>query len=84
VISCSWRPEAETLEDPWTDVRGVKKRVKRLGVIGGGFLGFLLPIVGGAVGGDELGHSEGGSRSPKRAVHGDDIVLIKHVSSRSN
>lgn len=41
------------------DVRGVKKRVKRLGVIGGGFLGFLLPVLDEGASGDDANGSDG-------------------------
>ena len=42
VMSCSWRAELpwDIDDDPCVDARGVKNRVKRLGVMGGARLGF--------------------------------------------
>jgi hypothetical protein len=53
VISCSCRPELESdaRDDPWLEFRGVKKRVKRLGVIGGGL--FCLRVAEDAGGEEE-------------------------------
>jgi hypothetical protein len=51
----------------------VKKRVKRLGVMGGGRLGFRLPNVAVAVGGDEQRKSGVGSCNLLRGAHGEDI-----------
>lgn len=82
VISCNWRPDLDSALDPRVEVRGVKKRVRRLGVMGGGFLGFRLPEVVGGIGGGELASSGSGSlRSVLRGAHGeDDIVdLATHV-----
>lgn len=52
VMSCSWRPERVALEDPCVEVRGVKKREKRLGVMGAGFLILRLPMAAGGGGGE--------------------------------
>lgn len=39
----------------------MKKRVKRFGVMGGGFLGFLLPVLEGGPSGDDGGICDIGS-----------------------
>jgi hypothetical protein len=80
VISCNWRcdlPKHRAPEAGCFEFRGVKNRVNRFGVIGGGFLGFRLPIVDGNGGGDEGGNSdiESSSRSSKEYA-GDDIVSV--------
>ena len=74
VMSCNCRPELESVLDPCVECRGVKKRVKRFGVMGGGFLMRLLVVAEGT-GGDELGQSERGSMSPLRAAHGEDMII---------
>jgi hypothetical protein len=63
VMSCSWRPELETAvrDEPFLELRGVKKRVKRFGVMGGGRLGFRLASVAGDAGGDDEKSSGAGS-----------------------
>jgi hypothetical protein len=60
VISCSWRCDlpSDLAPEEGFVFRGVKNRVNRFGVIGGGFLGFRLPIVDGIGGGDEGGNSD--------------------------
>jgi hypothetical protein len=68
VMSCSWRPELESLEDPCVEVRGVKNFWKRFGVMGGGFLTLRLPAFA-TCGGGELGSSA------MRAVHGEDDII---------
>jgi hypothetical protein len=83
VMSCSCRPELESLDDPCVDVRGVKKRVNRFGVMGGGFLMRPLVVAGGA-GGDELGNSDRGSISPLRAAQGEDIFATRTYIYTSN
>ena len=74
VISCSCRPELERALEPCVEVRGVKKRVNRFGVMGGGFLMRLLVVAEGT-GGDELGQSERGSISALRVAHGEDMSI---------
>jgi hypothetical protein len=59
-MSCNWRPDLERCvrDETSLEFRGVKKRVKRLGVMGGGRFGLREQTVadeGG--GGDE--HSSG-------------------------
>lgn len=63
VMSCNWRPELESavLEDAFLELRGVKKRVKRFGVMGGGRLGFRLPNVAVDMGGGDEKSSGVGS-----------------------
>jgi hypothetical protein len=76
-MSWSWRPELESavLEEPFLELRGVKKRVKRFGVMGGGRLGFRLPSVDVAAGGDEQRKSGVGSCIILlRGAHGEDIL----------
>lgn len=70
VMSCSWRPEVpnEIEDDPCVELRGVKKRVKRLGVMGGAILGFRVPVAEKVGGGDEKGSSGSGSCSPFRVT----------------
>jgi hypothetical protein len=79
VMSCNWRPEAPRVaeDDPWVELRGVKKRVNRLGVIGGAFLGFRVPMDENVGGGDEGGSSGNGSRRPLRPMNGDDILCYR-------
>jgi hypothetical protein len=60
----------------------VKKRVKRFGVIGGGRLGFRLPVVAMDEGGDDENSSGVGSWSPVRGAHGDDIIFYVHVYTK--
>jgi hypothetical protein len=52
-MSCNLRLDREgaAREDASLVLRGVKKRLKRFGVMGGGRLCFRLPVV--AVGGDD-------------------------------
>ena len=67
-------------EDSFLEFRGVKKRVKRLGVMGGGRLGFRLPEAACGAGGDEEKSSGVGSCSRKRAAHGEeDILLVEQI-----
>jgi hypothetical protein len=76
VMSCNWRPEAPrvTEDDPCVELRGVKKRVNRLGVMGGAFLGFRVPIDENVGGGDEHGSSGNGFRRAFRPMKGDDML----------
>jgi hypothetical protein len=76
VMSCNWRPEAPrvTEDDPCVEFRGVKKRVNRLGVMGGAFLGFRVPIDENVGGGDEQGISGNGSRLAFRPINGDGML----------
>ena len=73
-MSCNWRPEleSEVREDTFREFCGVKKRVKRLGVMGGGRLGLREPVV--AVGGDDEKTSGVGSRRTLRGAQGDDMI----------
>jgi hypothetical protein len=75
VMSCSCRPELDSVLDPCVEGRGVKKRVNRFGVMGGGFLMRLLVVVAEGTGGDELGQSDRGSMSALRVAHGEDISI---------
>lgn len=78
VMSCNWRPEreSEVREETSFEFRGVKKRVKRLGVMGGGRLGFREQTVADdAGGGDEKSSGVGSWMSMLREAHGDDMVL---------
>ena len=72
-MSCNCRPEldSEAREDPWLELRGVKKRVKRFGVIGGGL--FCLRAAAGAGGEDEKS-SGVGSWNATRGAHGEDMA----------
>ena len=77
MMSCSWRPERdrEAREATSFECRGVKKRVKRLGVMGGGRLGLREHAVADeAGGGDEKSSGVGSWRSMLRGAHGDDIA----------
>lgn len=73
VMSCNCRPEleSEARDDPWLELRGVKKRVKRFGVIGGGL--FCLRVAVGA-GGEEEKSSGVGSWNATRGAHGEDMA----------
>jgi hypothetical protein len=55
VMSCSWRAELESVvrDETFLEFRGVKKRVNRFGVIGGGRFCFRVPAVAADAGGDE-------------------------------
>lgn len=78
-MSCNWRPERdnEAREETSLVFRGVKKRVKRLGVMGGGRLGFREQMVADdAGGGDEKSSGVGSWMSMLRGAHGDDMVLM--------
>lgn len=74
VISCSCRPEleSEARDDPWLEFRGVKKRVKRFGVIGGGLFGLRVAAVD--AGGDEEKSSGVGSWNATRGAQGEDMA----------
>jgi hypothetical protein len=68
VMSCSWRPElpmVRGLDEPAFEFLGVKKRVKRLGVMGGGFFSLRLPVEAG--GGDDGSRSDIGSNEALEA-----------------
>lgn len=89
VMSCNWRPELEraTLEEPLLELRGVKKRLKRFGVMGGGLLGFRAPNVAvDAGGGDDEKSSGVGSCSQLRGAQGEDMfqttIYIQETASR--
>ena len=62
-MSCNWRPERESVprDDTFLELRGVKKRVNRLGVIGGGLFGFRVPPAAVCAGGDDENNSGVGS-----------------------
>jgi hypothetical protein len=75
VMSCSCRPELESVLDPCVEGRGVKNRVNRLGVMGGGFLMRLLVVDAEGIGGDELRQSGRGSMSALRAANGEDMFI---------
>jgi hypothetical protein len=75
-MSCNCRPELESELDPCVEFRGVKNRVKRFGVMGGGFRMRLLVVAKGA-GGDELKQSDRGSAGALRAAHGEDMLHWK-------
>lgn len=63
-------------EETSLECRGVKKRVKRLGVMGGGRLGFREQAAADeAGGGDEKSSGVGSWRSMLRGAQGDDMVL---------
>jgi hypothetical protein len=82
VISCNWRPELDgkVREETSLEFRGVKKRVKRLGVIGGGRLGFREHAVAAETGGgDEKSSGVGSWRSILREAHGEDILLSVRI-----
>jgi hypothetical protein len=83
VMSCNCRPELESELDPCVEFRGVKNRVNRFGVMGGGFLMRLLVVAKGA-GGDELKQADRGSTGALRAAHGEDMLLLEHVLYTSN
>lgn len=75
-MSCNWRPELErelVLDEPCVELRGVKKRVKRFGVMGGGLFGFRLPVIEADAGGDDENISDSGSGSPPWA-QGEDML----------
>jgi len=82
VMSCSWRPERERVErdEAFLEWRGVKNRVKRFGVMGGGRLCLVVvvvvAVVEAAAGGDDEKRSGEGSswRSWLRAAQGDDMM----------
>lgn len=76
VMSCNCRPELESVDDPCVEGRGVKKRVNRFGVMGGGFRIRLLVDAEG-IGGDELKQSDRGSIGALRAAQGEDISARK-------
>jgi hypothetical protein len=79
VMSCNWRPELESAvrEEPFFEFRGVKKRVNRFGVIGGGRLSFRLPIVAEDMGGgDEQRSGVGSWKSLLRVAHGEDMIWL--------
>ena len=78
VMSCNWRPEreSEVRDETSLEFRGVKKRVKRLGVMGGGRLGFREHAVAAdAGGGDEQSSGVGSWRSRPRGAQGEDMFL---------
>lgn len=79
VMSCSCRPEleSEARDDPWLELRGVKKRVKRFGVIGGGL--FCLRVAVGA-GGEEKKSSGVGSWNATRGAQGEDMAGSEVIS----
>jgi hypothetical protein len=79
VMSCSWRPELESAvrDETSFELRGVKKRVKRFGVMGGGRLGLRLPSDAVKAGGGDDAKSSGvGSWRRLRGAHGDDIMFL--------
>jgi hypothetical protein len=79
VNSCSWRPElpiALARDEPDFVFRGVKKRVNRLGVIGGGFFSLRLPVVDMGCGGGDEDTSDGDSWSSAKSSGGEDIASM--------
>jgi hypothetical protein len=72
VISCNWRAELDWAERDDRVLRGVKNRVKRLGVMGGGR--FCLRAAVGAGGGDDERRSSGWNAT--RGAHGDDDRML--------
>lgn len=81
-MSCSWRLDREgaVRAELFFEFRGVKKRVKRLGVIGGGLLGLRLSMaVMAGMGGDDDSSSGVGSWSPLRGAHGEDMLLAVRI-----
>jgi len=86
-MSCNWRPARKReLFEAWEDLefRGVKKRLKRFGVMGGGRFGFRLAVVAAGTGGDDEKTSGVGSRCMLRVVHGDDIFYSHNVKAINN
>jgi hypothetical protein len=85
VMSCNLRLDlvAATLEDCSFVLRGVKKRVKRFGVMGGGRFCFLLPVAVG-IGGDDEKMSGVGSCSLLRVAHGEDITLAVYIYKKDS
>jgi len=78
VMSCNWRPELvrEVRDDISLECRGVKNRVKRLGVIGGGRFGLREHAVAAeAGGGDEQSSGVGSWMRMLRGAQGDDMAL---------
>jgi hypothetical protein len=83
-MSCNWRPELDSAvrEEPFFELRGVKKRVNRFGVIGGGRLGLRLPIAAEDMGGgDEHSSGVGSWRSLLRVAHGDDMFNWRYYKT---
>lgn len=78
-MSCSCRPEleSEARDEPWVELRGVKKRVKRLGVIGGGLFCLRAPV---SAGGEEEKSSGVGSWSATRGAQGEDMAESGAIS----
>ena len=77
VISCNWRADLlrETVrEESFLEFLGVKNRVKRLGVMGGGFFSLRLPVVKAAGGGDDESISDTAFSGSLRKTDGDDIA----------
>lgn len=85
-MSCSWRPDLVRVvrDETSLEFRGVKKRVKRLGVIGGGRLGLREQTVaedGG--GGDEKSSGVGSWSSRLRGAHGEDMFLFSSTHTQA-
>lgn len=79
VMSCNCLSERErqARDEAWLELRGVKKRVKRLGVMGGGRLCLRVAVGAGAgAGGDDEKSSGVGSWKATRGAHGDDMVEL--------
>lgn len=82
VMSCNWRPELvrDVRDETSLECRGVKKRVKRLGVIGGGRFGFREFAVPAEVGGgDEQSSGVGSWMRMLRGAQGDDMLLYRRI-----
>jgi len=81
-MSCNWRPELvrDVRDETSLECRGVKKRVKRLGVIGGGRFGFREFAVPAEVGGgDEQSSGVGSWMRMLRGAQGDDMLLYWRI-----
>jgi hypothetical protein len=78
VMSCSWRLErvGAVREEPVLEFRGVKKRVKRFGVMGGGRFTLRLKLPVAAEGGDEENRSGVGPWRIWRGAHGEDMAEV--------
>lgn len=80
VMSCNWRPALDSaVRDAFLEFRGVKKRVKRLGVMGGGRFCLREPVVAVKAGGDDGQSSGVGSWNAVRGAHGEDMLLHVYI-----
>lgn len=76
-MSCNWRPERERCvrDETFLESRGVKKRVKRFGVMGGGRFCFREHAVALGAGGDESMSGVGSWNNMLRGAQGEDMLL---------